>query len=430
MPLISRERVLASRAAKGYNLTDMSKGLLYLLLFLLPLSLLPALEVYLNGKLWEHYGQEELEAILIPEDSENSQIEGLIPLREILPLMKDWQSLQIRIPAGDIQLEGDRLSRRIDNSYLKLSPGGQWQIHSEEDVYTSPLQIRLRGQADSPGTLTLWADPGVSQRYRPLLDFWAASHKTTLIYIEKDRIAAEILHRKMTGEALPDFTLTYLPPGGKFRKEDVISYQLRSGIIRNSGSPEKIPRLILPRGEKAHVELFLSLMAARFGYRNTPEGLDETARYYNSLLFQGIIREKNGEFKKEILTEGNYYFPAEDHRGQRGGLSPLPILPGWKEQPLTRVLPLMLDSYSPAYRKEALKAYLLHRGIQYSLFSAEERHLPALPLPELLPESYGQLLEEQQRGYILYDANYPLWLELERNLPALLLRRAAGVLNE
>ena len=200
------------------------------------------LDIYVNDKLWENYPEEELLSIMLPGESKRDGMEPLIPIRELLPLMENWDSLIIRIPGGEILLEGDTLKERLDSTALKQTGGGQWQIVSGQDTYSHPLRLSLYGKTDPVKELTLWSEPGLDQ-YRELLRYWGTRHKVSLDIQERENIRNEIIHRKMTGDYLPDFTLTRLHPADEFNRENTVSYQLRSVITREGPPPG---RLIVP----------------------------------------------------------------------------------------------------------------------------------------------------------------------------------------
>ncbi len=398
----------------------MNKGLHLLFFLILPLSVLPAsdlfmLDIYVNDILWENYPEEELLSIMLPGENERGGMEPLIPIRELLPLMESWHSMNIRIPGGEILLDGDELKERLDSTALKQTGTGRWQIVSGQDIYSHPLRISLYGKTDPVKELTLWSEPGLNQ-YRELLQYWGTRHKVLLNIQERDNIRDEIIHRKMTGDYLPDFTLTRLHPADEFNMENTISYQLRSVIIREGPSPG---RLIVPLGKEAHEELFFSLMASCYGYVYSEEILNSTARIYNSLLSDRLIQEKT----EANLKNGNraLFFPAEDHREQRGISGPLPPLEGMENGSAGRVLPIVLNSPVSSRRMDSLRSYLKHPGIQFSLLDIERRHLPAADIPGEQTPAYYSLLEERKKGFILNNENYTLWKQLQRGLPILLI---------
>ncbi|OQY35270.1 MAG: hypothetical protein B6241_01900 [Spirochaetaceae bacterium 4572_59] len=405
----------------------MIKGMLFTSLCLLLPPLLPAVDVYLNGELWEHYSDEKLSAITIPAESGNEGISAIIPLREILPLMKEFQSLKISIPAGEVLLEGDQLEQRLSSSYLKQTPLKEWRIYSGYDIYSSPQQIDLYGTENLKKELTVWADPGLPG-YKMLLEVWAALHKLELKYREMPHLRDEIIHRRMIGDYLPDFTLTMLHPSEEYQAEKTISFQLQTVISRGSNLPLQ---LILPHGEKANPELFFSIMASRFGYSYSEETLSSTATYYNKLLYTGIIRETSEEIiRNRNDSKGYFFYPASAHTGQSGKLSSLPLLPEMEYPPASRIFPVILNGTAADCRETALREYLLQKGIQYSLFNPELRHLPAVPMGDMLPGSYEELLTEYKRGFILYADNYELWKILRQTLPVLLTNSTSGESHE
>lgn len=399
----------------------MIKGILFTSFFLLLSPLLPAVDVYLNGDLWEHYTDEQLSAITIPGTNKVEGLTAVIPLREILPLMEEFRSLKISIPAGEILLEGDRLEKQLSSSHLEQTPDREWRIYSGNDIYSNPLRIELYGKEDTKRKLTVWADPGLPG-YKMILEMWAALHKIKLEYREMDHLRDEIIHRRMIGDYLPDFTLTMLHPSEAYLPETTISFQLQSVITRGSGNPLQ---LILPLGKKADPELFFSIMASRFGYSYSEKTLSSTALYYNRLLYNGIIRETS----EEIIRDNSkcyVFYPAHAHEDQSGDLGSLPVLPGMENPPASRILPVTLKATAVDFRESALREYLLHKGIQYSLFNPETRHLPAVLMGDMLPGSYKDLFAEYKRGFILYADNYELWKTLRETLPILLASHTSG----
>ncbi len=402
--------------------------MLLLLLFLLPMSILPALDVYLNGELWQHYSAEALEGFLIPR-AEGVFREKGIPLRELAPLMRRWDALRIRTDAGEILLEGEDLKDRLDASTLVYSGRDQWTLQSGPDLYSSPLSLRIEGIGDSKTTFTVMARPDLPG-YREVLTTWAEMHKVDLVYLEKERIRDEILHLKMLGDPLPDFTFTELHPADPLDLDDVISYKLRSVIISDRGDERT---LVLPAGLRINPELFFSIMASRYGYSWSEETLQWTARYYAGMLNSGNFREKSETLQFAHDRDRQYlFFPAENHSEQKGVLSRIPVLPEMEAPPVSRVIPVIMNSYGPDYRTDALKSYLMKQGIQYSLYSPRLRYLPAADMSDLIPGSpaYKSLLTELEEGYVLYEENYRLWQELTRNLPYILLNQISGGCDE
>ncbi len=398
----------------------MKKGLLLLLFTILPFRLLPALDIYLNGELWQRYSEETLKGFLIPgEKDSRARLEKQIPLRELAPLMTRWDALRIRIDAGEVLLEGPELSERLGNSALVLSEAGNWILRSGSDIYSNPLQIRIEGVADPVKKLTVMAEPDLAG-YEQILRTWGILHKIEIEYKETDRIRDEILHRRMIGDPLPDFTFTRLNPADPFIKSQVISYQLRSIISQGEGNQIM---LVLPQAERINAELFFSIMAGQFGYSWSENTLNWTAGYYNAMVNRGLFIEKTEGLQFARNRDRKYYFfPAENHHEQRGFIEALPTLPGMENPPATRIIPVVMGAYGPSPREEDLKAYLKAPGIQYSLYSPETRHLPAVKLPLLSEEeTYQSLYQELEQGYILYQENYQLWEELVHNLPYLLL---------
>ena len=406
----------------------MKKGLLLLPLLLFPMSILPALDVYLNGGIWHHYSAEALESVLIPR-AEGAFREKGIPLRELTPLMRRWDALRIRTDGGEIFLEGEELNHRLDTTTLLLSGKDQWILQSGPDIYSSPQSIGVEGVPDSKTSFTVMARPNLPG-YREVLTAWAEMHKVDLVYLEKDRIRDEILHRKMLGDPLPDFTLTELHPADSLDMDNVISYKLRSVIISNRGESRT---LVLPAGLRINPELFFSIMASRFGNSWSDETLSWTAGYYNRMLNTGVFTEKSETLQFAHERDRQYlFFPAENHSEQKGEINRIPVLPELEIPPVTRIIPVVMNSYGPEYREEALKSYLKKQGIQYSLYSPRFRYLPSADITALLSGSrdYENLLIELKEGYVLYNGNYDLWQALSRNLPSILLNRISGDLHE
>ena len=160
-------------------------------------------------------------------------------------------------------------------------------------------------------------------------------------------------------------------------------------------------------------------MASCYGYIYSEEILNKTARIYNTLLSERKILEKS----EENLKDGKraLFFPAENHREQRGILAPLPALEGMENGSAGRVLPIVLNSPVSSRSMENLRAYLKQPGIQFSLLDVEKRHLPASDLPGEQIPAYYDLLEERNKGFILYNENYTLWKQLQQRLPFLLI---------
>ena len=399
----------------------MIKGRFFIILLFFSLRLLPALDVYLNGELWQTYSDEKLRAFLLPASSGIREEKKYLPLREVLPLMTEWQTLQIRIPSGEILLEGEDLQAILNRSVLEPADNNGWLIRSGDDICHDPLRINLRGNPDTVDTLTVWADPDLPD-YREQLILWGRLHQISIVYREMDRLRDEIIHRKMTGDYLPDFVLTRLHPADDWVKEEIMSYQLSSAVTVGTGTK---PVILLPEGQIANPELFFSILVSRIGDSRSEQDLADTAGYYSNLLQQGIIRDI-----ADSATDRDtrlFYYPAELKKEQKGELTPLPLLPGMTAPPATRIIPIVLRNHGPLSRGEALKSFLHQEGIQLSLYNPEMRHLPAVFTEEGVETS---LFDELESGYILYSKNYILWERLSRNLPVLLIHNTAGDGNE
>jgi len=399
----------------------MSKGSFLFFIWILIAPCLPALDIYLNGDLWNHYPDNQL------DDLNMTAARGSrtgIPLREILPLMSRWDTILIRIPSGEVLLEGNRLEEVLDRTVLERSGDGEWRLRSEEDVYTSPRQIYLTGKPSEVAALTIWAEPGLSGFPR-LLPVWASLHKIELVYEERTRIRDEIIHRRMTGDILPDFTLTSLTPPEEIPGEGIVAYRIQGILVpEGSNGPD---RLILPAGKLHHPGLFLGILESVRGdtpsaplQNPTEEALLKTAEIYGEFLRCGVIGYRTD---LSASDPGTAYFPEEEHRKETGRQASLPCLPGMTSPPAPRVYPVALGPVNADPVSRDLLRYLLYPEIQYHLYDPDTRQLPAEDLiPPLNPGGvYGELRAESRRGYILQAENYPFWREINRSLEALLI---------
>ena len=388
---------------------------LIVLLTLTALSPLSGLDIYLNNILWHSYSAEALEALVteIPSDSPPS-----LPFALLLPLMEEFSGMQLLFKGGDARLDCGPENRR--DARLSWSEGA-WELSWNGSRYRQPRRVDLYGRQSAIKEMTLWAEPGLAG-FEEQIRIWSTLHKLEFRYREIANIGNELVSCRLTGEALPDYILCFLPPDSPFSEEKTVAYLLQSARMPG----ETFHRLVLPQGERFHSDLFLSLLMSQGPALSDPLHpripLDkDTLSRAQEVYFRLILTKKTTEPDGLSGAEGSrsLYFPARRFPEVPGSLVPLPDPEGGENLP-PRVLPLQLQEGSGALPATALLDFLRLPGIQHSLLSAEQRQLPAetdlLLNSQLNPEEKA-LYREWQTGYVLSAENKTLTGSLERIFP-------------
>ena len=395
---------------------------LIVLLVLTALSSLTALDIYINNVLWHSYSEEALDALIteIPTDSPPS-----LPFALLLPLMEETNEMHLLFRGGDARLECGveelRKARLIRN-------GGEWELDWDESRYHQPRRADLYGRRFNKKELVLWAEPGLTGIENQVL-VWCSLHKLELRYREIEDIENELIHRRLTGEELPDLVLRFQPSQESFSEKESVVYLLRSVLI-----PGASPRhLVLPEGERFQLEILLSLLLSHKESSGTPLSprfptdratLNRAREIYLGLILNHKLVEKSSLSG----STGKIYYPARSFPQIPGKLSPLPDTDGKGILP-PRILPLQLKSGSGDYPAEGLLDFLRMPGIQHSLISLSARQLPVrsdIMKDNEISSEEKALYREWQSGYILSSENERFIRKLNEIFPDIY--RAEGIL--
>ena len=413
---------LARGRGKGYNSLTMKKvPALIVMLVLSAITTLSALDIYVNDVHWHSYADEALDALIteIPADDNPPSL----PFALLLPLMDRADEMHLFFNGGDARLTCT--AEELEDARL-IRINGKWSLSWDDSHYKQPRRADLYGQLLEQKRVLIWAEPGLIGFKKQIL-IWSSLHKVDLKYREMANMDDELIHRRLTGEEQPDLVLRFQSSREAVLEEENVAYLLRS-VKSRSGSPE---RLILPRGERFHPELFISLLHSQSRNPGSPlhplfstENLMKTRKLYMDLILNRKIIEKNS-----LPLQGDeHYYPARSFPKIPGDISSLPSPDGKGSLP-PRILPLQLKSPSGEFPAYSLQYFLRLPGIQYSLISSSGRQLPArteiLEGRELSPEE-NKLYREWCSGYVLSRENKSFIQKLNDLFPDLY--RAGGVL--
>lgn len=390
-------------------------------------STLSALDVYVNDVLWRSYSDEALDALVteIPSDRNPPSL----PFALLLPLMEDPRGLHLLFRGGDARLESDE--EKMREARLVRGADGVWELVWDGSRYSRPRRAELFGRRMKEEELLLWAEPGL-EGFEKQIGIWCSLHKLELSYREIEGIDDELLHRRLTGEELPDLVLVLQKAGDPFSEEETAAYLLRSSL--NTGDPPE--KLVLPGGERFHPELFLSLLRSLENSEGTRDSalsprfpsdrasLMRGRDVYLGLMLDRRIVEKEGHSG----SYGKVYYPARAFPRIPGTLASIPE-PGGKGYLPPRILPVQLKSAGLDFPAAPLLDFLKLPGIQHTLFVPSARQLPVLTEileeKQLSPEETA-LYREWETGYVLSEKNAPFVKGLKDMFPDLY--RSQGVL--
>jgi len=418
---------------KGYNLSEMKKNGVLICLFLLMLvSRGFALDIYVNDLLWRSYSDSDLHDLRVDLSWRADDNPG-VPFPELIPLMSTLSALRVTIPGGDILLEVDSEALR-KAALIKSSPKG-WDLSLSSSLFHAPSRIDIYGLVNPGKDILIWAEPDLGEIEKQI-EVWASLHKVNVLYREVPQIKDELIHRKMTGDLMPDFILRYLSPDEPVNKENTLIYSLESLLA----PPEtrSIKTLVLPTGFKIHPDLYLSILAS-LSEGNSPltvtisgerGSLKRATSLYAGMILSRRIMVKQDFHISKAFREGSYaFFPASSFPLQTGNRLSPGSLEGLDRPLSSRVLPLMFESTDEDFSPGTLLDFLKLPGIQYKFLSLPYRQLPS-DISSLdhrsLTEGELNLLNDWRRGFILSRRNYSVSEAVYRNLPDLL--RVEGAL--
>jgi len=382
------------------------------------------LDIYVNDRLWHSYTSPDLRDLRVSLNLSTYDEPG-IPFSELIPLMTGLSSLRIGIPDGEILLD----TPSVRGSYLTESDAGGWNLSMNSSVYHNPGRIDIYGTLRKAEQIRIWAEPGLTE-VKDQIDVWAGLHKIEIDYKEVQNLEDELIHTRMAGDLMPDFTLSFLTPDAPLRPENTILYALQSILAPLEREP--IDTLVTPSGFKLHPDLYLSVLASLHPgispltsvIMNDTDSHRRAVAIYADLIIRHRILEQNVYHNSEAYRNKSYaFFPSSAFPLQTGERLSLSDVQGLETPLSTRVLPLMLETRGEDFSPGTLLDFLKLSGIQESFLSSLSRQLPAeidlLSRKDLTPRE-RKLLEEWRRGFILSRRNYALTGEIYRRLPDLL----------
>ncbi len=381
-----------------------------------------SLEVYLNGELWQHYTEEDVEALSLRLSPLGEPLIEGIPLLHLLPFLRSWEGVVLDFGDAEEGREFDLPALR--ESYLKVSPQGNINLYGPTSSYQDFYRIRIEGQPWKK-TITVWGDVHTSS-VRKELEIWATLQQVPLQYREFKDIRGALLFTEMTGGELPDFIVYFHQPDEEYEPDKTIAYALQSTLIPSTqGKGEAV--LVLPSGRKYHPDLFLSLAASFLEEGDSllplkEELVQETITAYTQRILDYTIQESREDFSFTRNYQGRefYYFPAREFPEYQGEKNKLPGLEGNESSLPSRLLPLQVKQFNQELPQEFLLNYLRLPGIQSRFLSLRERMVPANPelyrREDTDPQEWA-LIEEWRQGFLLLEQDRLLELILQSNTP-------------
>jgi len=163
------------------------------------LSLIPlwSFEIWENGKLMKHYPITELEAYSFVSQEGKS-----LPLADILPIYSDLRELEVYSSDGRLNLKDPEV---INKSLLVFSGDG-WVFQAGPHRFSSPEGIRVYGDIEEKGKLSIWI-PESEVFLEEELKLFARNHRLELHLTKQDDIPRALARAQLQNGNIPDLVL-------------------------------------------------------------------------------------------------------------------------------------------------------------------------------------------------------------------------------